>query len=55
MTQDIEQKRPTAGVKDVLLNHDDASSHKAKIVKDYIEEQELQVLAHPAYSPNLAP
>ena len=29
--------------------------HKAKIVKDYLEEQELQVLPHPPYSPDLAP
>ena len=53
--QDIEQKRPTTGVKDVLLHHDNASPHKAKIVKDYSEEQELQVLPHPPCSPDLAP
>ena len=53
--QDIEQKRPTTGVKDVLLHHDNANPHKAKIVKDYIEEQELQVLPNPPYSPDLAP
>ena len=53
--QDIEQKRPTTAVKDVILHHDNASPHKAKIVKDYIEEQELQVLPNPPYSPNLAP
>ena len=53
--QDTEQKRPTTGVKDVLLKHDNASPHKAKIVKDYLEKQELQVLPHPPYSPNLAP
>ena len=29
--------------------------HKEKIVKDYLEEQELQVLPHPPYSPDLAP
>ena len=28
--QDIEQKRPTTGVKDVLLHHDNACPHKAK-------------------------
>ena len=43
--QNIEQKRPTTGVKDVLLHHDNASPHTAKIVKDYLEEQELQVFA----------
>ena len=53
--QDTEQKRPTTGIKDVLLHHDNASPHKAKIVKDYLEEQELQVLPHPPYSPDLAP
>ena len=42
--QNIEQKRPTTGIKDVFLHHDNASPHTAKIVKDYLEEQELQVL-----------
>ena len=55
MIQDIEQTRPTTGVKNVLLHHDSASPHKAKIVKDFLEEQELQVLSHPPYSPYLAP
>ena len=53
--QDIEQKRPTTGVKDVLLHHDNASPHKAKIVKHYLEEQGLQVFPHPPYSSDLAP
>ena len=53
--QETEQKRPTTGIKDLLLHHDNASSHKAKIVKGYFEEQELQVLPHPPYSPDVAP
>ena len=55
MIQDIESKRPTTGVKDVLLHHDNASPHTAKIVKDYLEEQGLQVFPHPPYSPDIAP
>ena len=55
MIQDIEQKRPTTGEKDVLLHHDSASPHKATIVKHYLEELELQVLPHPPYSSDLAP
>ena len=53
--RDVEQKRPTTGVKDVLLYRDNASCHKETVVKDYFEEQELQVLLHPPYSPDLAP
>lgn len=53
--QEIEQKRPTTGVKDVLLLHDNASPHKSKVVKKYLEDQQLQVLPHPPYSPDLAP
>ena len=30
VNQDMEQKRPTTGVKDVLLHHDNASPHKAR-------------------------
>ena len=55
LIQDIEQNRPTTGVKDILSHHDNASPHKAKIVEDYLEEQELQVLPNPPYSPDLAP
>ena len=55
MIQDTEQKRPTTSVKDILLHHDNASPHKAKIVKDYLEEQELQVLPNPPYCPTLPP
>ena len=33
--QDTEQKRPTTGVKGVLLHHDNANPHKERIVKDY--------------------
>ena len=55
MIQDIEQKGPTTGVKDVLLHHNNACPHKTKIVTDYLEKQALEVLPHPPHSPVLAP
>ena len=54
-TSNTARQRPTTGIKDVLLHHDNASPHKAKIVKDYSEKQELQVLPHLPFSPDLAP
>ena len=37
------------------MNFDDASSHKAKIMTEFLEENKVTVLPHPPYSPDLAP
>lgn len=51
----IQEQRPTVGVSRTLLLHDNASCHKARATTSYLEEQQVQVLPHPAYSPDLAP
>ena len=35
--------------------HDNAPSHKSKMVQNYLETLNWEVLPHPAYSPDLAP
>ena len=35
--------------------HDNASSHTAVITEEFLEEQEIEVLDWPAYSPDLNP
>lgn len=53
--QSICEQRPNVGTQKTLLLHDNASAHKAKVTVTYLEEQGVQVLPHPPYSPDLAP
>ncbi|GFX49440.1 mariner Mos1 transposase [Trichonephila clavipes] len=39
----------------VILQHDNARPHVAKVVKTYLETFKWEVLHHPLYSPDLAP
>ena len=38
----------------VILFHDNARPHVAKVVKKYLEMLKWDVLPHPPYSPNIA-
>ena len=35
--------------------HDNAAPYKSKVTTTFLEEREIKVLAHPPYSPDLAP
>lgn len=41
--------------KNFVLNHDNAPIHKASIISQYIDQNKIKLLAHPPYSPDLAP
>ena len=49
------EQRPTVGTSRTLMLHDNAAPHKAKVTTTFLEEREIKVLAHPPYSPDLAP
>ena len=53
----LNEKRPVKDTKSrqVLLLHDNARPHKAKVVQETIKELKWKVLLHPAYSPDIAP
>ena len=48
-------RRPATGLRGVRLLHDNASSHKAAIVCEYLKQEKVVELPHPPYSPDLAP
>jgi len=39
----------------LLLHHDNAAPHKAKLTQEYLETQGIALVPHPPYSPDLAP
>ena len=49
------KKRPSKGWSGVHLLHDNASSHKCKVVKSFLASEKVKVLNHPPYSPDLSP
>lgn len=42
-------------MKNMMLHHDNAASHKAQIITEYLQEEKIFLLPHPPYSPDLAP
>ncbi|GFS14725.1 transposase [Elysia marginata] len=51
----INEQRPKVSNSRTLLLHDNADPHKARATTQPLRELGIQVLPHPAYSPNLAP
>ena len=48
-------RRPATGLRGVRLLHDNASSHKVAIVREYLKQEKVVELPHPPYLPDLAP
>ena len=48
-------RRPRTGTRGLLLHHDNASAHTAAATLDYLQENNVQLVTHPPYSPDLAP
>lgn len=49
------KRRPKTGLKGVKLLHDNAPCHRASAVTDFLNKEQVKVLPHPPYSPDLAP
>ncbi|CAH1956331.1 unnamed protein product [Acanthoscelides obtectus] len=39
----------------IILHQDNASSHTAQKIRQYLTEGNVELLDHPPYSPNLSP
>lgn len=55
MVAKVRESRPSLQRKKILLLHDNAPAHTAKVVTQKIQELHLQTVPHPPYSPDLAP
>lgn len=44
-----------SGIRRILWHHDNAPAHKAARTNEFFEENGVQMLSHPPYSPDLAP
>ena len=57
LSRALKDKRPQYAERHekVILLHDNARPHVAKVVKTYLETLKWDVLPHPPYSPDVAP
>ncbi|GFS10396.1 histone-lysine N-methyltransferase SETMAR [Elysia marginata] len=51
----IRRKRPGQLTNGVILQHDNATPHTARVTQDWLEKYGWEILPHPPHSPNLAP
>ncbi|KAI6648177.1 Transposase [Oopsacas minuta] len=51
----IEKYRPKTGTRGMKILIDNASSHTAKLTKNFLDVEGLELLPHPPYSPDLVP
>ena len=51
----LNDRRPVTGTSRIMILHDNASAHKTGAVTQYLSENRITTLPHPAYSPDLAP
>ena len=49
------KKKPSTGLKRIYLLHDNAPAHKSKEVVNFLDKEEVKVIDHPPYSPDLSP
>ncbi|CAF2997199.1 unnamed protein product [Rotaria sp. Silwood2] len=55
LVQKLHKKRPSSTTNGIKLHHDNARPHMNDIVFNYLQEEKIKVMAHPPYSPDLAP
>ena len=49
------QRRPRTATRVMLLHHDNAPAHTATRTLEFLDENGIQLVTHPPYSPDLAP
>lgn len=51
----LQTGRQRTGLRNILVHHDNASSHTAARTLDFLKDSGVQLVTHPPYSPDLAP
>ncbi|CAF1524268.1 unnamed protein product [Rotaria sordida] len=51
----LDKKRASSTANHVKLHHDNAPLHMNNILVNYLQEEKIKIMAHPSYSPHLAP
>ena len=49
VVEKVIEARPTSGLNNMKILHDNAKPHVAKIVKKYLQDQNLTTIDHPPY------
>ena len=49
------KRRPRTGVRGPLLHHDNATAHTTAVTLDFLAANDVQLVTHPPYSPDLVP
>jgi hypothetical protein len=55
LVESIKKVRPKFGTKNLKLHHENVRPHVQRIVVGLIIEQEMTIMGHPLYFPDLAP
>ncbi len=55
VVEGIKKQRPSLGVCDIRLHHNNGKPHVHKAVNDYLESEGITRIPHPPNSPDLSP
>ena len=55
MLKEVTRQRPSSGLTNMKLHHDNAKPHVAKTVKSFLNDNKVLIMDQPPYSPDLAP
>jgi len=55
LEENVDRWARCMSIDDVVILHDNASSHKSRVVNDFITSKGWEILPHPPYSPDLHP
>ncbi|CAF4330992.1 unnamed protein product, partial [Rotaria sp. Silwood2] len=55
VVKEIREQRKSNGTKGIKLLHDNASPHRHQDVINYLTEEDINIMPHPSYSPDLVP
>ncbi|XP_054160944.1 histone-lysine N-methyltransferase SETMAR-like [Oppia nitens] len=53
--ESINEDRPKSGLTGIIMYHDNAKSHKTLVTTRYLDDNGVQLLTRPPYSPDLSP